>query len=256
MALRLFLIAAIIAGFVWATPVEEVGDNSIGGCWLVPRKMGFSIGMGTMSHNAYSMRGSASVLLATNYYTIIELDTSGVLYTMGLGNADSTYYDTTGSAACGTDVDTTCLYLDGYVGETMYVDAFFKGTAACTLMVTVEQALRFNADLYGWGFKEWGFYVTDTLFAETDAIPHDSLFIPVCCSTDSTRHFRDTFTLNKPGFRMRFCNLDAADAELIIDSVFVELYARHSTEIMSGVSGRLTQELEMKLKPLRGRLGQ
>lgn len=256
MALRAFIVIVLVLAFAlaWATPYETTGVNW-GGCWQVPRRVGFTAGMGITNQNIYSQASVGAVLLSGNYYTIIELDSAGVLYTMGMGSQDEgtyTVFDTVGGDT--TYADTTALYLDGYVDEVIYVDMFCKGTAAETLFVTVETALMFDTTVvkYG-GFDEWGFYVIDTLFANDVAPADTGCMIPSKSgSADSTRHFRDSFTLDKPAFRLRFVNKNDS---AVVDSVFINMYTRHGVEIMGGVSGRLIQNMKQEATTPKGRAG-
>jgi len=255
MALRAFIVIALVLAFAlaWATPYETTGVNW-GGCWQVPRRVGFTAGMGITNQSIYSQASVGAVLLSSNYYTIFELDSAGVLYTMGMGSQDEGTYTVTDTVGGDTTyADTTCLYLDGYIGETLYVDMHCKGTTAETLFVTVETALMFDATVVNYGgFDDWGFYVIDTLFAN-DTAPHDCIFVKsVSGSADSSRHFRDSFILDKPAFRLRFININDS---AVVDSIFINLYARHGEGIMGGVSGRLIQNIEQKAVIPRGRAG-
>jgi len=246
MALRRLLAIAIIVSLysvAW-------GANA-GGCWLIPRKIGFTAGMGTTPHNSYSMRSSASSLLSVNYKTVMTIDAGDSVYTMGLGYADSTFYDTTHYYINGLLVDTTALYLDGYVGQSMQVSAFFLGTAADTFTITVEQALRYDEAMGDSGYS-YGFIVTDTLFTDNFNATRDTCFVAtVSAQGKAERLLNDSFDLTMPCVRLKVRNQGNTSG---IDVNF-ELYARHKSDVLSGVAGRLNQNLEVKLKPLRGRMG-
>jgi hypothetical protein len=236
--------------FLLANGVMAATENS-GGCWLVPRRVGFAAGMGVVSHSAYSMASTGSTLLSVNYKTITEIDSSGILYTMGFGNADSTLYDTTGYGSYGLLVDTTALYLDGYVGQNIQVAAFFLSTDADTFLITVQQALRYDEAMGDSGF-DYGFLTTDTLFEDNfNAARSACLMAAVSAEGDDGRLIDDNFELIAPCMRLRIENVSANDTI----AVNIELYARHNDDVLSGVSGRLNQELEKRLSPLRGRRG-
>lgn len=219
------------------------------------RRIGFAAGMGTVSHSVSSMSSSASTLLSVNLKTVTSIDVQDVLHTMGFGNADSVYYDTTGSAAVvaagGGYVDTTGLYLDGYIGQNIQVSAFFFGVTADTFLITVEQALRYDAAMGDSGFA-YGFLTTDTLFEDNFNATRDScMMAQVSTQGDAGRLIDDNFQVIAPCVRLRIENMDLATTQ----KINFELYCRHNDDVLSGVSGRLNQKLQKELTPLRGRRG-
>ena len=244
---RIIIIALLI--LLMALVTEGVpGDYNQGGCWLAPRKMGFTASMGTASHSAYSIGNVGSALLAVNFYTVIQVDTSNVVYTRGMGDAENGYYDPD-SSGCDS---THGLYLDGFVQQDIQVAAFFLGIAKQEVLITVEQALRYNTTMADSGF-EYGFLTTDTLFTDNfDATRDTCVIAAVSNQGDAGRLIDDSFELIAPIFRFKVENIADPDALLQVN---FEIYARHTEEVSSGGTSRLIREVENKAKTPRGRGG-
>ncbi len=242
MALRriLYILAVAFAAYV------GLGSTPYGGCWLVPKKIGFSSAMGVCNQSPSASAIVAAVLLSANYHTVIDSvdSTDGLqdtIYTMGLGD----YYSKDSSGS-----DTTALYLHGYVGQDIDVMFFFMGLLEEALFVEVEQALRYDTTMGDSGF-DYGFITTDTLFVESLEGSLD-MFIVEATSHQGAPHrqYSDSFTLHYPCMRFKIYNLSEVKRS---GKIHIEMYARHVDEVMSGVSGRLNQELYKKMKYPRGR---
>jgi len=136
--------------------------TSGGGAWQIIRTRGFTSSMGTVSQNAFSRANAGAVLLAVNYFTIIDsVTTLDSVRTAGLGSAGN-------YLASDSRADTTVLYLDGYVGQFIQVAFFFDGVTANTLSpVSVWQGLSYNQTVQDEGAFLWGMIPVDTLFTDS-----------------------------------------------------------------------------------------
>lgn len=252
---RVILITILLAyaayGVTYVVNGRDV--NNRGGTWMVRKKASFTTTMAT-SNTAKAQDGTN--LLSLNYYTHVLIDSArDSIYTLGLDSL-STYPDSavsgTGWYIGGGGADTTCLYLDGFVDETIDVVFFFTGTAGCTSFVTVEQSFRFDTTLADSGFN-YGFFVTDTLVMSkttlaatrydynADGDSESVIVAAVSAAGAIARLYRDSFILVAPCLRIKILTSGLAGNAAI--PLGIELYPRHNNTIMSGTSGRLIQQI-------------
>jgi len=253
------LFILLIAGSAYAT--------ARGGHWVTPRTIGLNNTMGTGSHSIYGAAGNGSIMLSTTYYTVIDSIAAGeTFYTMGWGEwyADTLLNDTGGFVAA-YNVDTTALYLDGFVDQDIQVNVFFLGSTADTFFIVVEQALSYHpaasdsGKLHGSSevFNR-GFSATDTLFRNDygDVAPPDTFYVPAKTdSADADRFYTDSFVLTAPILRLKIISRNAGASRQNREAIHFEIYCRHRNDYMSGSSGRLQQSLDETLKSPRGRAG-
>lgn len=214
-----------------------------GGAWRVMRKASFTTTM-TTSNTAKASDGTN--LLALNYFTYVFVDQDAAVdsvVTMGLDSLGGYDPDSAGT-------DTTCLYLDGFVDESIDVIMYVNELERCTLAVFVEQALRYDTLAADTGFN-WGFRIVDTLFSSSITVDfnldgtNESIDVAAVTAAGApTRQYFDTFTLIYPCLRLRICATGPLNDPL--PGLMFEIYPRHNNTIMSGTSGRL---LEMKPAP-------
>jgi len=246
---RLIISVLIALSFCAVTlGIPPVGSNN-GGCWSILRQVSFTSGMGTIRESASGRGVRSAVLISSNYYTMIDSLLPGdSLYTFGL---DSIYkaFDPDSAGA-----DTTALYLDGYVDQTIDIAVWFCDAIAETLMITVEQALRYNREAHDSCTFDYGFFTTDTLFTDNDVTaPGDTTYVPnVSASGELSRQFRDTFTLIYPCMRLKLLPLHSGDNTGHLDAIHIEMYCRHTDTVMGGSSGRLIQQTTTTFSPPRG----
>lgn len=254
--IRKAIIVAILLAWASYGAVYVINGRDVqnrGGTWMVRRKAAYTTTM-TTTGSVRSQDGST--LASLNYYTHILVDSArDSIYTLGLDSL-ATYPD---SAVSGTgwysSADTTCLYLDGFVDETIDVVFFFTGTAQCTAFVTVEQSFRYDTTLADSSFN-YGFFTTDTLVMskttlaatrydyDADGDSESVIVAAVSGAGLPSRLYRDSFILIAPCLRIKIVTSGlAGNAPLPLG---IELYPRHNNTIMSGTSGRL---LEMKPAP-------
>ena len=242
----ILVITIVLLLALCAFGIPPVTSDTDGGCWLAPRTVGMSASMGTNAHSVYSIGSIGSALLSSNYYTIVAVDTTDSCFTYGMGDVENGYYSPD-SSGC----DTTALYLDGFVTNDIQISMFFMGTAADTFMITVEQALRYDAVAGDSGFA-YGFYATDTLFTDYMNATRDTCMLGTVSSQgDDSRLLIDSFELIAPCTRIKIVNMGAAS----MINANIDLYARHTENIMSGGSSRLLREVETKATVPRGRGG-
>ena len=253
------LFILLIAGSAYAT--------ARGGHWVTPRTMGLNNTMGTSSHSIYGSAANGSIMLSTTFYTMIDSIGAGeTFYTMGVGEwyADTLLNDTFGFVAA-YNVDTTALYLDGFVDQDIQVNVFFLGAIKDSVFIVVEQALSYHpaasdtGKLHGSSevFNR-GFSATDTLFRDDygDVAPPDTFFVPARTdSADTDRFYTDSFVLTAPVLRFKIISRKKVASRQNRDAIHFELYCRHRNDYMSGSSGRLQQSLDNTLKSPRGRAG-
>jgi hypothetical protein len=201
--------------------------------------------MGISGFSTSDVRNVGANLLSLNYYTLVVVDSArDSVYTLGIDSL-GLFPDSAGikHLAGWAGLDTTCLYLDGFVSETLNVNMFVSQTAACTLFVTVEQSLRYNKTLADSGFN-YGFVTTDTLFKSRMNTTFDTLIIATAGTLPGVpaRIYTDKFLLKYPCLRLKVLHMAniAGDKS---PALLFELQARHNNTIMSGTSGRLQQQM-------------
>jgi len=223
-----------------------VYSATAGGAWQVKRTRGYTSSMGTVSQNVFTRANVGSVLLSANYFTIADTIAAGdSLRTCGLDSAGNYNFLDSGT-------DATVLYLDGYVGQLIQVSFFFAGTTADTLgPVSVWQGLSYNQTVQDSGSFNWGMIPVDTLFTDSLNSSNNTMFVATASSAGQrSRVYTDSFVLNAPAMYLQVVNL--GDAELVND-IYIEIYARHTDEVMSGVSGRLQHNIAKPIKSPVGR---
>ncbi len=250
--------------FILVMLVTQASFAARGGHWVSTRSIGFTNTMGTGGQSAYTAASSGSVSLSATYYTVIDTLTAGeTYYTMGVGewyadslkSTDTTVYI----------VDTTALYLDGFVDQDIQINVFFFGIVADSFLIIAEQALSYHpaasdtAKVYSStvAFNR-GFSATDTLFRNDygDVAPPDTFFVLAKSDSGSAgRFYTDTFRLLAPVFRIKIIYHGEVATRQNHEAIHFELYCRHRNDVMTGASGRLLQNLENPKRSPRGRRG-
>lgn len=213
-----------------------------GGIWIPSRIVGLTPSLSVAQFGTWPSEKTAQVVLSVNYYTIIDsIPAASFVYTRGVG----AYYSPDTSGA-----DTSCLYLDAFIEQNVQVNAFFLGTSADSVFITVEQALSYSPDAIdsatssGEIFNR-AFVVTDTLFQDVAAASAtwygDTMMVVVTTSGsgDYEKHIQDHFTVIAPAIRLKVHN--KGPVSVLYNDIHLELYCRHPADIMSGLGGRYNQ---------------
>lgn len=216
-----------------------------GGCWIETRKVGYTTEMTTSYQSSPSEGAGGSVLLSQSLYTVLDtISADDSIYTRGIGR----YYSKDSSGS-----DTTCLALDGFLGQTIAVNVFFMYSACDTVFMTVEQGMTYAPAAYDsavahstTGIKyNLGFKTTDTLFVDSLVATLDSMI--VIGTTDScgmSRFYSDTFEVTSPYVRIKIKNLE--NVSTIDSPIHIELYVRNKDAVLGGASGRLQDRWQSK----------
>lgn len=201
--------------------ITIVALASSGGGWEATRSVGLSPNMTTTTANA-SQAGRGMVLLYEIWETEIVCDSLDSVYTMGIGT------------------DSTALYLDAYVGDSIWVDMYVHGTLAVdSLKITVEHSAYYNSVLGDSGYA-YGMKMFDTLYTASGVTPFFE--VPAASAQgEPQRVFMDRFMLDKPCIRIKVYYKRVVGGALVSADLRFVLSARRNNEILGGSSGRLNQ---------------
>jgi len=225
---------AILAAWI-AIPADIVVASKYGGVWLLTGKKGYTTTMESVPHSRPMLNVGGTVVLSEIFSTMVDsIGTGDSIVTGGVG----TYYskDSTGQ-------DTIALDLNGFVGQTVLVNAFFAYSASDTVFITVEQALSFRPSASDSSIAhsqtKWfndGFWTTDTLFEDSLEASLDMMIVDgVSDSGGASRFYRDGFVIVAPLVRLNVKNKEGTTQDC---PIFLEIYIRNKDAILGGASAR------------------
>ncbi len=245
MALKRFIFAVLLTAVLTAASYATWG-----GAWHIKRRVIYGPTIGLMSGlypGTQYARGATT--LSLNYHTRVAVDSiTDSLYTVGLDSLgyyyqslnDSFWYHTNDTDSVhipyGLGTDTTCLYLDWYVGQYAVIAMFFgrasNGGAlpAETCQVYIEQSLRYDKELRDSAAFYYGFIEVDTLFTDKMVTVGTYKILPVPAVSGAVQYrqrtFVDTVLIRFPAFRMRIVVPDTF-LGAPMDTAYIEFYLKH-----------------------------